>query len=1250
MNIWKKRMACFLACLLILGLFTIPEPANAFADSCVLHAKRSGQFQQFEMDIYDSVHGPLYLMTLDGELAFCMDYGKHSPSGSIYEKMDLGEKIPDDQREVIRQGLMFSLYLENCIYGDKEWGAPGLENMTADSGQYLLMQIWVWAAVKGLSSLECADCVRRTYISWGSENQTWADNTYQMAEDFLEAGMDQSYTVEIAAYSSGNAANQDMFTYDFSTFQPVPGELAVGVYKVGVQSGKSYAGAVYGVYSDSGCSSRVAEVTTGADGKGSAVFSGKEGTYYLKEKTAPKGTVLNSTVYPVSLTYGSLEQIPYITAANAEWSGRVSVTKCSEENTPLSGAAFDLEEWDGGKYVFHSRLEEQSGGIYSTGEIFYRPANQGKYRIVEVAAPAGHVNSGWKQELTLTKDGQTFAYTVTNAPWRASVQVVKTDAESGNQIKGAVFSVEEWNGHAYVPAGTLLDQGNGVYRAENLAYTPLNQGKFRIREEKAPDGYVNSGWTQEFVLTRDGQSFSYSLENMPVKGSILLMKVDEETGGTPQGDATLEGAVYGLYARADIPRPDRAGLLYQAGELVKTGTIEHGGTEFTDLYPGSYFVKEIESPEGYQYSSAEYEVELSSEDQTKPLILRELTVKEAVKKSRVRLLKISSDGTAGEVSPLAGAEFTFKLKREADAEGWEKARTFDIAATNSEGTAVTKELPYGVYLVRETKVPPEHAPVRDFLVEVREHRPSEPISIILNDTPFQAYIKIIKTDQDTGEVVPLDGAAFQIRDQDGALVKQKVGDRFIDTFVTDETGTVTTPLMNVSGTYTVTEIKAPPGYRINDTEVEFAVSHSEAELDEAGDPIISVQVSDPALKVDILKTDLITQGPVSGARLQVLDAQGKVIDEWVTEEEPHRIHGIPAGDYILREIEAPKGQGYVRAEDLNFRVEEAEEAQEINLQEDSTKVEVDKLDQETGNYLTGAEMQILDHSGNILYEWTSGDGPKRFDRLPVGTYILREISAPAGYVKADDLPFTVEETGDVQKLELGNDFTKVEVSKLDRLTGKYLPGAVLQLVDSQGEVVREWESGESPEQFTRLPAGTYLLVEVFAPAGYLRAADLAFSVRDTGELQQVELPNDYTKLEISKIQEADGSFLPGASLQLLEENGQVLYEWVSGDRPAILEFLEPGNYVLHESKAPDGYSLAEDISFTLEETGEWQKVVMKNRARGTITGNYENGKESRNVKTGDSVSLAPWIGLAALAGMFLGTVWRIKRRRKHEGK
>ena len=102
---------------------------------------------------------------------------------------------------------------------------------------------------------------------------------------------------------------------------------------------------------------------------------------------------------------------------------------------------------------------------------------------------------------------------------------------------------------AYVSAATLLDQGNGVYRAENLAYTPLNQGKFQIREEKAPDGYVNSGWTQEFVLTRDGQSFSYSLENMPVKGSLLLTKVDEETGGTPQGLSLIH--IYGLFA------PDR---------------------------------------------------------------------------------------------------------------------------------------------------------------------------------------------------------------------------------------------------------------------------------------------------------------------------------------------------------------------------------------------------------------------------------------------------------------------------------------------------------------------------------------------------------------------------------------------------------------------------------------------------------------------------------------------------------------------
>ncbi len=417
---------------------------------------------------------------------------------------------------------------------------------------------------------------------------------------------------------------------------------------------------------------------------------------------------------------------------------------------------------------------------------------------------------------------------------------------------------------------------------------------------------------------------------------------------------------------------------------------------------------------------------------------------------------------------------------------------------------------------------------------------------------------------------------------------------------------------------------------------------------EESEEVQDVNLQEDSTKVEVDKLDRENGNYLPGASLQILDHSGNILYEWESADGPKRFDRLPVGDYVLREVSAP--EGYVKADDLPFTVEETGFVQKIELLDDVTKVEIQKVDGETGEPLPGAALQILGPEGDIVREWMSGKEAARFDRLSVGDYVLREVSAPEGYVKSDDLPFKVDETGDVQKWELRNDFTKVEVSKLDRLTGTYLPGAILQLVDSQGEVIREWESRESPEQFTRLPAGNYFLGEVFAPAGYLRAADLAFSVRDTGELQQVELPNDYTKLEISKLQEADGSFLPGASLQLLEENGQVLYEWVSGGGPAILEFLEPGNYVLHESKAPDGYSLAEDISFTLENTGEWQKVVMKNRARGTITGNYENGKESRNVKTGDSVSFSPWIGLAALAGMFLGTVRRIKRRRKHEGK
>ncbi|WP_434309439.1 MSCRAMM family protein [Hominifimenecus sp. rT4P-3] len=1030
MRAWKKKAAWILAWVMLLAGSLNLKAADSFSDRCVLHTKRSPQFQQFEMDIYDSVHGPLYLMTLDDSLAFCMDYGKHSPSGTIYEKMEMREKISESQQEVIRHGLMFALYLENCIYGEMEWGNPDLENMTSESGQYLLMQIWVWAAMKGLSSLECADCVRRTYISWGQENKEWADNTYQLAEDFLGSGMDQAYSVEIAVYGSGSAANQDMFTYDFSTFQPAPDELAVGVYKVGETSGKAYKGAVYGVYADAACRDFVADLTTSDDGRGSVVFSGQEGTYYLKEITAPKGTNQNDTVYPVHLTYGSRNEVPYVKAENTEWFGQVSVRKVSEEGADLSGAAFDLEEWNGTAYQFHSHLKEKPGGIYESEQITYHPVNQGRYRITEKKAPYGHQNQGWNKELILTKNNQLFSYTVTNNPWQASVQVEKRDAESGNKISGAKFSLLEWDGSQYTPKGFLTDRGDGVYFAEKLAYTPSNQGKFKIQETKAPDGYVNDEWSQEFVITRQDQAFSYSLENTPMKGQIRIAKEDEESGKIPQGDATLEGAVYGLFARTDIIRPDHSGLLFRAGEQVGQAIIKNGAAEFTELPLGTYFIKELEAPEGYQLNAAEYDVVLSGEDQTKSLVFQEVTVKDAVKKRRVHLLKISNDGSAGEVNPLAGAEFTWKLKREVDADGWEQASTFAIVETDENGCGMSTELPYGVYQVRETKVPEGYGPVRDFLVEIREHDLSEPIQIILNDTAFQAYIQIIKVDQDTGEVIPLAGATFQLRNEAGETIRQKVGERWVDTFVTDETGTVTTPLMTVSGTYTVTEIQAPPGYRIGDEKVTFTVSGSEAELDAAGDPVIKVRVADPALEVEIRKVDMTAKAFVPGARLQVLREDGTIIDEWVSKEEPHQIHGIPAGTYILREIVAPIEQGYVCAKDLPFTVTESEGIQVVELMEDVTKVEIEKLDLGTGKRLPGAILQLRDSSGQILREWESGDVPEYFERLPVGEYILVEISAPEGYLLAEEVRFLVEDTGEVQRVSM-------EDLRLGTITGHY---------------------------------------------------------------------------------------------------------------------------------------------------------------------------------------------------------------------
>ena len=173
------------------------------------------------------------------------------------------------------------------------------------------------------------------------------------------------------------------------------------------------------------------------------------------------------------------------------------------------------------------------------------------------------------------------------------------------------------------------------------------------------------------------------------------------------------------------------------------------------------------------------------------------------------------------------------------------------------------------------------------------------------------------------------------------------------------------------------------------------------------------------------------------------------------------------------------------------------------MEDDVTKVSLSKSDITTGKEIPGAKLTILDEAGKPVETWISTQEPHYIEKLPIGKYSLREETAPAGYLVSEDVIFTVKDTGEIQKVVMKDDYTKVEISKQDITNSKEIPGAKLTIFDKDGKEVESWVSEEKPHYIEKLPVGEYTLREVTAPDGYEVAEDVKFKVEATGEIQHV---------------------------------------------------------------------------------------------------------------------------------------------------
>lgn len=559
--------------------------------------------------------------------------------------------------------------------------------------------------------------------------------------------------------------------------------------------------------------------------------------------------------------------------------------------------------------------------------------------------------------------------------------------------------------------------------------------------------------------------------------------------------------------------------------------------------------------------------------------------------------------------------------------------------------------------------------VDDWKITIADEQQYDLVQIVANHIP-QTPLTIQKVDSTTGKVIPLP-CSFQILDSEGNLVTytDHYADKVIDTWTTLSTGKCTLPMKLDEGTYYLHEVQSPEGYVKGDEDIEFTVDEYRT-----WDNPITVTYADAPIRAEIqlVKTDGITTLPVEGAEY-CIKAEGDVITGdgtvrftdgqivgYVTTDAEGKasIEDLYLGNYVAYETKSPEGWALDTEEHhLNIQSQGQlvpiviESLDAVDMPTTLKLLKVDSTD--ATKALAGAKFHIwqvvenavvddLDPMFNVSYEcdvMTGSDGTADVSYLPHGNYMIEEIEAPSGYFMDEDaepVAFTVNDQGfiglaaegsqfsDALELTFENTPTILDITKTDVTTGVELAGATLTITDKDGNVIEEWVSTDTVHRIIGIAPGDYTLTETMAPEGYLLANSIDFTVEETGEVQAVEMKDDYTKVDISKTDIATGEELPGAHLEIIDSDGNVIAEWETTKEVHRINSLEPGDYTLRETTAPDGYEIVEDVKFTVEATGDIQKVEMKDKTT------PETPTPSSDMpKTGDSV---PWWAFAAAAG------------------
>ena len=921
--------------------------------------------------------------------------------------------------------------------------------------------------------------------------------------------------------------------------------------------------AIYGVYTDKACKNKAGEIKIDKNGSGSIELPNKQ--YYVKEIKAPTGYSLSTEVFALNANENVNVTEDYL-------KGNIIINKTAEDGI-IGQREFRVTWTQNGKSHSKTAKTNSSGIAEFKGLNVYDLTSKKaiSYTISEINVDTRYETPKAKNvKLTDGDVDLTVNVKFNNELKTGSIKINKQSED--NQNGGREFTVTG-NGKTY----SIKTGSDGVAILSDIPVYDSNNQKivYTISEKNVPIKYVVPA-SQTVTLTAD-ETTSVTFENVLKKFTLEVTKKDSEKA-EKQGDASLAGAVYGVFKDSVL--------------IDEYTTDENGYFKTKEYVCGNYTVQEISPSEGYLLDKTVYSVGAEAENYSIEHNPISMTVTEDVIKGNIAIIKHSDDGSTQIETPEVGAEFEVYLKSSGSYEAAKDSEK-DYLVCDENGYAATKKLPYGIYVVHQTKGWESTEYMEDFEVVISENE--KEYFYLLNDAVKKSFVKIVKKDAETGNVIPVSGIGFKVWDcANSEYISQKIyypSEMILDTFYTDESGSLMLPQELAYGDYELHEVQSAEGYVLDKKPVPFTIDGSVETV------VVEKTNTAQKGKISVQKTgDVFASVTALGSAIYI-DENGEVHKSGQTTYTPVFAKGNLSGAVFQ----------VIASEDI------------ITL--DGT---------------------IRANAGDVVAEITTDEnGYAETDLLYLGKYEIVEASAPYGYVKnseiqAVELTYAGQEIAvrDTVNTSFVNDYQGVEISlskvmEKDELFNignsdeytrvRFGLFAAEEIIAADGSVIPadglisevSLDENMTAKFDTALPFGKYYVKEIATDEHYvLNGEKYLVNFEYMGQdIQTVSIDcgqftNDLKrgKIEGIKVSESDeplenalfGLFYTDCT-EFTEENAIMT---AKSDKQGKFEFTEIpyGEYIVCEIEAPTGYILSdESYPVTISEDGEIIEIIAVNK-------------------------------------------------------